>query len=66
MSVEQQADLDQTEPNGECVVSFQAELPLPLQEAMVKFIELHPNWDQYRLCAGCSGRLSGAERHRVP
>ena len=21
----------------------------PFQEAMVKFIELHPNWDQYRL-----------------
>ena len=49
MSVETRADLDQTEPNGNSVVSFQAELPLPLQEAMVKFIELHPNWDQYRL-----------------
>ena len=31
------------------VVSFQAELPLPLQEAMAGFIETCPNWDQYRL-----------------
>ena len=31
------------------VVSFQSELPLPLQQAMARFIEIHPNWDQYRL-----------------
>ncbi len=31
------------------VVSFQVELPLPLQEAMAGFIETCPNWDQYRL-----------------
>ncbi|KZR63228.1 hypothetical protein PMIT1306_01713 [Prochlorococcus sp. MIT 1306] len=31
------------------VVSFQAELPQPLQEAMAGFIETCPNWDQYRL-----------------
>ena len=31
------------------VVSFQSELPLPLQQAMTRFIEGHPNWDQYRL-----------------
>ena len=31
------------------VVSFHAELPLPLQEAMAGFIETCPNWDQYRL-----------------
>ncbi|WP_206338374.1 DUF2811 domain-containing protein [Synechococcus sp. BS56D] len=31
------------------LVSFQAELPLPLQEAMTRFIESYPNWDQYRL-----------------
>ena len=52
-NVETRADLDQTEPGSgsgsASVISFQAELPLPLQEAMVKFIELHPNWDQYRL-----------------
>ena len=33
----------------ESLVSFQSELPLPLQEAMTRFIEHHPNWDQYRL-----------------
>ena len=31
------------------VVSFQTEMPLPLQQAMIRFIEGHPNWDQYRL-----------------
>ena len=31
------------------VVSFQTEMPLPLQQAMTRFIDGHPNWDQYRL-----------------
>ena len=31
------------------VVSFQSEVPQPLQQAMTQFIEGHPNWDQYRL-----------------
>ena len=31
------------------VVSFQSEVPQPLQQAMNQFIEGHPNWDQYRL-----------------
>ena len=31
------------------VVSFQTEIPLPLQQAMTRFIEGHPNWEQYRL-----------------
>ena len=31
------------------VVSFQTEMRLPLQQAMTRFIEGHPNWDQYRL-----------------
>ena len=31
------------------VVSFQAELPVDLQEAMTGLIEKCPNWDQYRL-----------------
>ena len=35
--------------NADSVVSFQSELPLPLQQAMARFIESHPNWDQYRL-----------------
>ena len=30
-------------------VSFHSELPQPLQQAMVSFIERCPNWDQYRL-----------------
>ena len=30
-------------------VSFQTEMPLLLQQAMTRFIEEHPNWDQYRL-----------------
>ncbi len=33
----------------EGLVSFQTDLPSPLQTAMVGFIERHPNWDQYRL-----------------
>ena len=31
------------------VVSFHAELPEPIQQAMTSFIERYPNWDQYRL-----------------
>ena len=34
---------------GDSVVSFPTEMPLPLQQAMTRFIEGHPNWDQYRL-----------------
>ena len=35
--------------DDDSVVSFQTEMPLPLQQAMTRFIEGHPNWDQYRL-----------------
>ena len=35
--------------NDDSVVSFQAEMLLSLQQAMTRFIEEHPNWDQYRL-----------------
>ncbi|KGG13453.1 MULTISPECIES: DUF2811 domain-containing protein [Prochlorococcus] len=31
------------------IISFQSEIPLPLKNAMNKFIEKYPNWDQYRL-----------------
>ncbi len=31
------------------IISFQAQLPMPLKKAMSKFIERYPNWDQYRL-----------------
>ena len=34
---------------GEEIVSFQVEMPLPLHQAMADFIERCPNWDQYRL-----------------
>ena len=44
--------------NQESVVSFQAEISLPIQIAMKKFIERYPNWDQYRLIqAALSGFL---------
>ena len=34
---------------GEEIVSFQAEMPLPLHQAMADFIERCPNCDQYLL-----------------
>ncbi len=30
-------------------ISFQTEIPKPIQQAMKVYIEKHPNWDQYRL-----------------
>ncbi len=48
-SEEMQKGLDQSGSGDEGVISFQAEMPAPLQEAMTRFIECHPNWDQYRL-----------------
>ena len=34
---------------SEDTISFQTEIPKPIQEAMKIYIEKHPNWDQYRL-----------------
>ena len=31
------------------VISFKCELHENLQKAMIKFVEDHPNWDQYRI-----------------
>ena len=31
------------------IVSFQSHLPVPLMDAMNRFVERYPNWDQYRL-----------------
>ena len=31
------------------IISFQTEIPQPIQQAMKVYIEKHPNWDQYRL-----------------
>ena len=50
------------------VVSFQTEMPLPLQQAMTRFIEGHPNWDQYRLVqAALAGFLvqNGVESREI-
>ena len=34
---------------SEDTISFQTEIPTPIQQAMKVYIEKHPNWDQYRL-----------------
>ena len=34
---------------SEDTISFQTEIPKPIQQAMKVYIEQHPNWDQYRL-----------------
>ena len=34
---------------SEDIISFQTEIPKPIQQAMKDYIEKHPNWDQYRL-----------------
>jgi len=50
------------------IVSFQAQLPQPLQQAMVGFIERCPNWDQYRLVqAAIAGFLiqNGVESREI-
>jgi hypothetical protein len=39
----------QGEGSDEGMVSLTAEVPEPLLRAMRRFIERHPNWDQYRL-----------------
>ena len=31
------------------IISFKCELHENLQKAMKEFIEIHPNWDQYRI-----------------
>ena len=35
--------------DSEEIISFQTEIPKPIQQAMQVYIEKHPNWDQYRL-----------------
>ena len=35
--------------NKDEVISFNCELQENLQKAMKKFVEDHPNWDQYRI-----------------
>ncbi|QNI74384.1 DUF2811 domain-containing protein [Synechococcus sp. NOUM97013] len=58
----------ETSPPEESVVSFHSELPQPLQQAMVSFIERCPNWDQYRLVqAALAGFLiqNGVESREI-
>ena len=44
--------------NKEEIISFKCELHENLQQAMSKFVEDHPNWDQYRILqAAISGFL---------
>ena len=53
---------------AEGVVSFHAELPEPIQQAMTSFIERYPNWDQYRLIqAALAGFLvqNGVESREI-
>ena len=35
--------------DSEEIISFQTDIPKPIQQAMRVYIEKHPNWDQYRL-----------------
>ena len=35
--------------DSEDIISFQTEIPKPIQQAMKDYIEKYPNWDQYRL-----------------
>ena len=35
--------------DSEEIISFQTEIPKPIQQAMKLYIEKYPNWDQYRL-----------------
>ena len=39
----------QTFNNKEEIISFKCDLQGSLQKAMNKFVEDHPNWDQYRI-----------------
>ena len=43
-------DVDQKYTNNnEEIISFKCDLHGNLQQAMNKFVEDHPNWDQYRI-----------------
>ena len=44
-----EASKSSSDPLQESIISFQAQIPLPLKKAMKTFIQTHPNWDQYRL-----------------
>ena len=44
------SDVDQKNINKkEEIISFKCDLHENLERAMIKFVEDHPNWDQYRI-----------------
>ena len=43
------SDVNQKYNNKEEIISFKCDLHENLQQAMSKFVEDHPNWDQYRI-----------------
>ena len=44
------SDVNQKNINKkEEIISFKCDLHGNLQQAMIKFVEDHPNWDQYRI-----------------
>ncbi len=60
--------LEESSELEDSLVSFMAEVPEPLKNAMASFIESHPNWDQYRLMqAALSGFLvqNGVESRSI-
>ena len=48
--------------HNEDVISFKCELQENLQKAMKKFVEEHPNWDQYRILQAA---IAGFLMHKV-
>ena len=55
--IDQQNSISINDQN-ESIVSFIEDVPVYLNEAMRKYIEDHPNWDQHRLMqAAISGYL---------
>jgi 2-phospho-L-lactate guanylyltransferase (CobY/MobA/RfbA family) len=58
-----QSGLEQVVEGGDNVVSFQSELPLALQQAMVQFIERHPQLGSVPPRSGGTSRILGAKRY---
>ena len=50
--------------NKDEIISFKCDLHENLQQAMSKFVEDHPNWDQYRILqAAIAGFLTVSYTH---
>ena len=50
--------------NKDEIISFKCDLHENLQQAMSKFVEDHPNWDQYRILQACLLYTSPSPRDR--